>query len=162
MSRESIEALIERWMNDAAFRTAIRKEPAYHSKPKYCLLAFGPEAKTRVWLVQDGDRLYVDRNGNGDLTEAGEKIAAEKRGGATDGEYTFKAGDIPDGPRLHKALTVHVSKLDNLAAQDESVKAFLSRHPQGRGYYVLVEMDLPGWKGTGLDGRVQHDRIQLA
>ena len=31
-----------------------------------------PEAQTRVWIVQDGDTLYVDRNGNGDLTEPGE------------------------------------------------------------------------------------------
>src|SRR5262249_50065817 len=49
----------------------IAKEPAYKSRPKYCLLVFGPEAKTRVWLVLDGDRLYVDRNGNGDLTDDG-------------------------------------------------------------------------------------------
>ena len=53
---------------------AIAKEPAYRAKPRYCLLLFGPEAKTRVWLVQDGDTLYMDRNGNGDLTEAGEKV----------------------------------------------------------------------------------------
>jgi hypothetical protein len=45
----------------------IAREPAFQSKPAYCLLAFGPAAKTRVWLVLDGDVLYVDRNGNGDL-----------------------------------------------------------------------------------------------
>jgi len=51
---------------------SIRKEPAYQSKtPRYCLLVFGPEAKTRIWLVLDGKTLYVDRNGNGDLTEGG-------------------------------------------------------------------------------------------
>jgi len=56
---------------------SIRKEPVYQSKdPQYCLLVFGPEAKARVWLVLDGDVLYVDRNGNGDLTEPGERIAA--------------------------------------------------------------------------------------
>ena len=43
--------------------------------PQYCLLAFGPEAKVRVWLVVDGDVLYVDRNGNGDLTEPGKRIS---------------------------------------------------------------------------------------
>jgi len=54
---------------------SIRKEPVYQSEnPQYCLLAFGPEAKVRVWLVVDGDVLYVDRNGNGDLTEPGERI----------------------------------------------------------------------------------------
>ena len=56
----------------------IAKEPVYQSKPKYCLLVFGPEAKTRVWLVRDGDLLYVDRNGNGDLTEKGERHTAIK------------------------------------------------------------------------------------
>src|SRR5262249_51302052 len=48
----------------------IAKEPAYKGNPKYCLLVFGAEAKTRVWLVLDGDVLHVDRNGNGDLSEA--------------------------------------------------------------------------------------------
>ena len=57
---------------------AIRKEPAYKSKePRYCLLVFGPAADYRVWLVLDGDTLYVDRNGNGDLTEAGESTGRQ-------------------------------------------------------------------------------------
>ena len=60
----------------------IVKEPAYKSKPKYCLVVFGPEAKTRVWLVRDGDVLYVDRNANGDLTETGKRIAGKKFAGA--------------------------------------------------------------------------------
>src|SRR5207245_8714637 len=96
----------------------IAKEPAYRTKPKYCLLVFGPEAKTRVWLVQDGDTLYVDRNGNGDLTEPGAKVAAEKRDGADEGEYTFKVGDIRDGKRIHKELTVSVAKIDYRAGED--------------------------------------------
>src|SRR5262245_65117335 len=40
----------------------LRKEPIYRSKrPQYCLLVFGTEAKTRVWVVLDGDVLYLDR-----------------------------------------------------------------------------------------------------
>jgi len=35
---------------------------------------FGPQRKHRVWLVLDGDMLYVDKNGNGDLTEEGKRI----------------------------------------------------------------------------------------
>src|SRR5262245_50021257 len=66
------------WADDAVkIDRSIIKEPAYQSKsPKYCLLVFGPEAKTRVWLVIDPDArlLYVDRNGNGDLTEKGERV----------------------------------------------------------------------------------------
>src|ERR1700758_1437391 len=88
----------------------IVKEPVYRARPKYCLLVFGPEAKTRVWLVQDGDTLYVDRNGNGDLTEDGERVVA-KKGDSTniaEGVFDFEAGEIRDGERTHKNLVVSI------------------------------------------------------
>lgn len=134
----------------------IAKEPAYTSKPKYCLLVFGPEANTRIWLVQDGATLYVDRDGNGDLTEPGKKVTAEKRDGDDEDTYTFKVGDVHDGTRLHKELTVLVSRIDYRAEQDELVKALLVKNPRARGYLVLAEVEMPGWKGTGLGGRVQQ------
>jgi hypothetical protein len=60
-------------------RTLVR-EPAYQSKtPTYGLLVFGPEAKSRSWVVLDGDFLYVDRNCNGDLTEAGERLLIKNK-----------------------------------------------------------------------------------
>jgi hypothetical protein len=37
-------------------------------------LVFGSADKTPIWLVEDGDTLYIDRNGDGDLTEAGKAI----------------------------------------------------------------------------------------
>jgi hypothetical protein len=97
----------------------IVKEPAYKSKPKYCLLVFGPEAKIRVWLVRDGDVLYVDRNGNGDLTEIDElcrarepqdKLALEFGAKPGDGYRTWRIGDIlsPDGKTTYSRLDVLV------------------------------------------------------
>jgi hypothetical protein len=81
----------------------ISREPAYQSRsPRYCLLVFGPEAKTRVWLVQDGEALYVDRNDNGDLTEVGERVAAKKIGQT----QQFEVGDIREGPSTHTGLVV--------------------------------------------------------
>ena len=57
----------------------IAKEPAYQSKtPRYGLLVFGPEAKSRAWVVLDGDFFYVDRNCNGDLTEEGERLLIKR------------------------------------------------------------------------------------
>jgi hypothetical protein len=91
-------------------------EPTGLVKPRYCLLVFGPEAKTRVWLVEDGDTLYVDRNANGDLTDAGEAVALTKREEfitvAEDGketpyrEWTYSAGDLSpaDGSGKHTGL----------------------------------------------------------
>ena len=91
----------------------IAKEPAYKSKPKYCLLVFGPEAKTRVWLVLDDDALYVDRNGNGDLTEDGERMEARKADWAGEGasriyQHFFEVADIADADGKTKIGTLRM------------------------------------------------------
>src|SRR5262249_42695160 len=79
------------------------KEPKYTTEPYYALLAIGPEAKPRVWLVVDGETLYVDRNGNGDLTEANERVGSPKRIAVAPGMYrhmnSFDLGDV-HGVRL--------------------------------------------------------------
>jgi hypothetical protein len=75
----------------------IRKEPAYQSKPKYCLVVLGPEAKTRVWLVVDGEVLYADRNGDGDLTGKDERLPIKfvPRWGFQVGTITPREGGDP-------------------------------------------------------------------
>jgi hypothetical protein len=88
----------------AKIQRKIVKEPSYQTKtPKYCLLVFGLEAKTRVWLVQDGATLYVDRNGNGDLTEAGKRVQAKQQ---SDQFRFFEAGDITIDGLKHTGLNV--------------------------------------------------------
>jgi hypothetical protein len=91
----------------AKIARTIAKEPKYQSKPKYCLLVFGPEAKTRVWLVLDPDArlLYVDRNGNGDLTEKGERVKPYE---ANVDIRSYRAGDVagPDGKPKYTNLSV--------------------------------------------------------
>jgi hypothetical protein len=139
---------------------SIAKEPRYKTKtPEYCLLLFGPEAKTRVWLVRDGDTLYVDRNGNGDLTEPGEKVAADARDSKPEENvYTFQAGDVRVGKHLHKDLAVSMVKLADFA-NDVAVKAHVSKDPQARGYMVAIEMEIPGLEGRGADGRVIQQAV---
>lgn len=93
----------------AKVERTIAKEPTYRSKPKYCLLIFGPEAKTRVWLVLDGDTLYADKNGNGDLTEDGERfVLALDEYDQKRGNRVWKVGDIatPDGKTRYTGLQV--------------------------------------------------------
>lgn len=56
---------------------SLANEPSYQTgNPRYCLLAFGADAERRAWLVVDGEQVYLDRNGNGDLTEDGERLDA--------------------------------------------------------------------------------------
>jgi hypothetical protein len=58
----------------AAIERRIVKQPSYESTPQNLMLALGPGARTHVWLVEDGRKLYVDRNANGDLTDDGPPI----------------------------------------------------------------------------------------
>jgi hypothetical protein len=86
----------------------IAKEPAYKSRPKYCLLVFGLEARTRVWLVLDGEVLYVDRTANGDLTGPGKRTENISK---TDKALHFRPGPItPVGGKTRYALEVEVVK----------------------------------------------------
>jgi hypothetical protein len=136
----------------------IVKEPAYRSKPRYCLLVLGPQAKTRIWLVQDGDTLYVDRNGNGDLTEPGEKVAAEKgkNRGPEDHNFTFDAGELREGGKRHLNLSVWVSDLNPVLPE---AKTLLDLDPQARNYHVALEVEVPGFQGLGTGGRLVQGAI---
>jgi len=79
----------------------IAKEPPYHSQqPGYVLLVFGPLAQTRVWLVADDEFVYVDRNGNGDLTEPNDRVGIfdVRKNASPDAAYeeyrTYQLGDL--------------------------------------------------------------------
>ncbi len=76
-------------------RAAPAKEPDYQSNsPLYCLLVAGLNAEQRFWLVLDGKTLYVDRQGNGDLTK-GLKLRPRQDIVFTDGSEQFVLGALP-------------------------------------------------------------------
>jgi hypothetical protein len=142
----------------------IRKEPAYQTKtPKYGLLVFGPEAADRVWLVLDGDTLYVDRNGNGDLTEPGEKVAAEapaSRDAADEGR-SFEVGELRVGGKVHKGLQVNFPSLAWYAANPAlanyaPVHAALKADPKAVAVTLRVDVESAQLKGGGLGGRLAY------
>src|SRR5687768_13047048 len=61
----------------ARIERTVKREPTYKAKPQYCLLALGPKADKRVWLVMAGELLYVDTKGAGDLNDA-ERITPQR------------------------------------------------------------------------------------
>ena len=65
----------------------IKKEPKYINEPKYVLLAFGPRPSSRSGSRSTATSLYIDRNGNGDLTEDGERLRTASF------RWTAKVGD---------------------------------------------------------------------
>lgn len=137
----------------------IRKEPAYQTKsPKYCLLVFGPEVHSKAWLVLDGDTLYVDRNCNGDLTEAGKRVAMPRfekpEAPLFAAQREVKAGDIRDGRFTHTNLEVTELRLNpdyKPKDTDEEMALRLARSSPGG---LLYEISLSVERRSG-QGRVQ-------
>ena len=88
---------IDRW---------IAHEPKYKSTPRYLLLAFGPTAATKVWLVEDGKTLYVDKNADGDLADDGpplkptnmRELDLVEHGHSWDFEYKLDKMTTANGP----------------------------------------------------------------
>lgn len=120
----------------------ITSEPTYTSSPKYCLLVFGPEAKSRFWIVQDGDAVYIDRNGNGDLTEAGEKVVREQ--GDKSGDDTrvraFDLGELKDGALTHTGLKIMQMKMEaDSIGNDREFQRIKSQSGGPWTYWVWVE-----------------------
>jgi len=152
----------------------IGKEPAYQSKPKYGLLVFGPEAKHRVWLVLDGDRVYVDKNGNGDLTEEGERVEGDpfltSRHPAHERERSIKVGDLSVGGLTHTGLTLgqteYRRKVDlssNLGGSSreewqEYLDSIWRQVPDGLVCMVSIQLDMRcyGLFGDKSGRRVMH------
>jgi hypothetical protein len=74
-----------------------------------CFGVIGPEAKTCIWLVKDDNSLYVDRNGDGDLTATGYRATFNEP------YQRWESGDIhgPDGKSCYK---VSLRRFENPAS----------------------------------------------
>lgn len=137
------------------------KQPKFMGKPTYAILAFGSEAQHRIWLIRDGDTLYVDRNGNGDLTEADEvvKRTAPKKGRETEEIRVFEIGTVTTGNQAHSGLVVYGSPLVEYANGETGmlppVKAALEKDKKAQAYLIRCEVEVPGMKGGGTGGRLE-------
>jgi WD40 repeat protein len=118
---------------------------------------FGPEAKSRVWLVEDGDVLYVDRNGNGDLTEPGDRVAAKE---TKERSSEFEAGDIHIDGRTHKNLRVASIDLEAPAERNPEAKEDLEKSPRARRCVVWLDVEMAGRTGRGIGGRVEQGALK--
>jgi hypothetical protein len=135
----------------------IAKEPAYKTKPKYCLLVFGPEATKKTWLVLDGDVLYVDTNGNGDLTERGKSLRC-KRQSLLDSDpgypleecLDFSLGDVASGGLTYNRVTITHTVLK---------KKFEPKTDFGKDLARLLKKD-PGLTRLGVQA-VRNGKVRI-
>jgi len=97
----------------AKLSRTIRKEPAYVSKsPLYGLAAFGAKGDQPMWMVLDKskaegkkyDVLYLDLNGDGNLTDSGERFTPDK-------DERFRLKDFTDRAGIkHGDLTLRTAE----------------------------------------------------
>jgi hypothetical protein len=143
----------------AKIERQIAREPAYQTRtPKYCLLVFGLDAKSRVWLVQDGDTLYVDRNGNGDLTEKGKRVKIKDQ---SDSHRSFEVGDLTLDGLTHTGLSVTQMKVSpETIGNDQEWERIKKSGPEPWTWWVRItaergpddQRDLPRKIGYVING----------
>jgi hypothetical protein len=126
-----------------AIPRVIQKEPQYRGAPRYCLLVFGAKADTRIWIVQDGHTFYVDRNGNGDLTEPGERLPSDNGVYLTVDQIVERDGTVHNN--LH--VTSHSNGVFTLTID--------RRRDQGQ-FVGIGRMDRPSWGDRAGNAPIIH------
>ena len=124
-----------------AARRPPTREPAYLGQPQYALLVFGRDARTAVWIVRDGKFLYIDRNGDGDLTAPEERVVSSFSSTTSAGEDVqgFDAGDIVDGHLVHRKLRIDTVGLARFRGR--WAREFVASHPGVCGYSLSIESE---------------------
>lgn len=132
----------------------IAKEPRYVSAPRYALFVLDPAGRFRVWAVADRskeakhfDILYMDLDGDGDLTEAGERFEgrADPKLAAAGMEMSIRVGDIPvPGTKI-----VHTTFLVSTSPKEGRTGFWFRMHWDGKtevsGGYAPVGIDTTEW-----------------
>jgi hypothetical protein len=139
----------------AAVDRTIGREPTYESSRQFhALLVLGQAREVRVWLVVDGDHLHVDRNGDGDLVDEGEKITGPSVGAdvLTPRRLTWRVPTLL-GAERYSDLEVVFGLLDKswtpapVASNRRRMRAFMQ---------AAAEMPHPQLSHVGvtIDGRI--------
>lgn len=130
----------------------IRKQPAYLGKPGYLLLVFGDDLTQSRWLVVDGKTAYFDRKGNGDLSDAEDRIEIDKDKSDQD-ESFFHLGEVTVGGVKHHKLVFTITSPDKLTHLED---APVVSGPVLKAKVVKLwgEFEIPGFTGRCAYGRV--------
>lgn len=135
----------------------LKKAPPFRTQnPGYALLAFGEPIAAKVWLVQDGDELHLDLNGNGDLSDPGERFAA-KAGPATDpsdGQFHFEIPELTIAGRSHRGFGLSLRKVSD-RGEDPLLSAALKANPNFRYCSLWLDCADARWPDKGLGGRIR-------
>lgn len=127
-------------------------EPTYQRSPGYLLFSFDDQLTLQHWLVVDGTTIYFDRNGNGDITEAEDRVVVDKDKSGDESLF-FPLGDITVAGRKHVNLSLKLSRLGKFVDRDDAPDA---RKLDTKATVVELwgEFEIPGYRGRCAYGRV--------
>lgn len=110
-------------------RTIARLPELVSDEPRYALFLFGVDGESKVWALLDKseekaaafDRLYLDLNANGDLTEPGECFAGEAYAGSS---IRFSIPELtdPSTKAVHTDFTLTWSPKTETRAESNRIK----------------------------------------
>lgn len=140
------------------------KEPKYVGEPRYALFVFDLAGKHRVWMVADKsaadaryhDVLYVDLDGDGDLTEQGErftgKLDASKA--AAGMAMTIRVGDVrvPGTDLVHTKFLVSTSPKEGRSGFWFRM-SWAGKHEMSGGYGA-VGIDTTTWGSSAANAPI--------
>ncbi len=116
-------------------------------QPQFCWLSFpGSPKSLKMLIALDGPVLYADLNGNGDLTEANEKILSETSNRHSDRDWYFTIDEIRVGELVHESFTMAVSPLENYDRGEELYKRILETNPLAYSYLINAMVRRPDLK----------------
>ena len=123
---------------------------------QFCFLNFpaGDSKQEAVLIVTDGSRLYVDRNGNQDLTEPDEFVVSARKEWQSDRDKQFQIDQVRVGGFKHRAIRLDVSPLEKYDYQDQRIKDLLVQRPNACSYRLSAEIQDDRFRDRAFNGRV--------
>lgn len=124
--------------------------------PRFCLLTFpaGNGERLPVLIVTDGNRLYVDRDSDGDLTNDGPFLTSRRRDWESDRYHKFAIEELQVGNNIHKTILIEVRPLEIYSRADPKIRELLTAEPDADCYSLSAEIQDDRFHGTWGDGRV--------
>lgn len=122
--------------------------------PEYCRVSFpGSESPKTILFILDSTTLYVDRNGNADLTEENERVQTEQNLKVSERDLHFRIGEIKVGQFVHKSIHLTVTPLENFDRNVLRISELLKANPKANAFQMSAEIQHEHVVGSG-DGRV--------
>ncbi len=145
--------------------TAIQDDPARGDyqlpefrtdNPKFCYLDFpaGQNQRQTILIAVDGERMYLDHDGDGDLSEPEGTVVATRREWESENHHKFTVSELSVGSCIHTSIIVIVQPLKKYDRGEPQYQPILESDPEANCYVVRARIEDARFTPANSDGRV--------